>query len=380
MESRHLFGLSAVLLVAIFLSGCAMEPTKISEHLPPPPNATIGPEMQLLKIPTSTDDIASAVLDKLGKAHVIIAAERLKEVSYVVIGANGVLSSQVMLTHVTPNSIDLAFDREGRLHALIDDEHLMLKDGHWIGQLRTPWKEAGVHPVWGEPQFVKGAPDLTWAFYLGGSDLNLGRRFGVVGGANLAFPVMTKVIKLVVVPEEAPYKHWNAVGMEDNSDIQPHAKVMADGKMNIYVAYVPTADFKSYEYYYASFCANCDCPKPVPEPRTKPKSEAQEAYNHYNTERKYNLAPKLPNGTSACAIEGVPLGKMAADAMKYYRSIRNKDVAINWGDLPGMSVDPQTGDILLVTRVGTALDRNGTWGGFSQQPITNVQFFLAPAG
>jgi hypothetical protein len=387
MESKRSVALSAVVLIAIFiLVGCASPPiTEFSEHLPPLPNATIGPEMQLLRIPTSGNDRGSAVLDDAGDAHVIIAAAKLKEIRYLVIGPEGVLSDHVMRTHSAPDSVSIAFDQQGRLHALIDDEHLMLKDGHWIGHLRTPWSEAGAHPylpsTFGPgangPEFVMGASDLSWAFMLRGGDLNLGRRLEFVGGVNLAIPWVSKISKLVVVPEETPYKHWNVVGMEDYSDTGA-PNFMADKKGNMYVTYTPETPGEVGPLSYASFCANCDCPKPVPEPKREPKSDAEKAY--YASKPKNESQPRLPNGTEVCAIEGASIEKLVEQASRYYRAAPSQNAKSNLGYPLGWAVDPQSSDMLLVTTRGTALERNSAWGGFSQLPFTNIRIMLSPAG
>ena len=59
------------------------------------------------------------------------------------LGPDGVIERELIKSAVeTTLNLDAAFDRSGRLHVLIGNEHMIKQEGIWVAVERTPWEEA----------------------------------------------------------------------------------------------------------------------------------------------------------------------------------------------------------------------------------------------
>lgn len=234
-----------VLIASLLFSGCAetvpILPTKdVTTQTTPYIHA--GPLHVLLEEPTGRDRV-KALVDNTGLAHILIASSEVNEIHHVVLGPDGVIERELIKSAVdTPLNLDAAFDRSGRLHVLIGNEHMIKQEGSWVAVERTPWKEAGL-TIRRWPSFVAGARDLTWAFLIGGQEVGTPGRwdwFAVAGGyppLGLIWPWHTQADKLMIVPEMAPtYTTWMVLEPESSLDTDFWA-FGADGQGVIHVAY-----------------------------------------------------------------------------------------------------------------------------------------------
>ena len=233
-----------VLIASLVLHGCtttvAILPTEdVTTQTAPFIHA--GPLHVLLKIPTGLDKV-KALVDNTGRAHIFVSSYLTNEVHHVVLGPDGVIERELIKSAVNTLHLDAALDRSGRLHVLIDDEHMIKQAGSWVAVERTPWKEAGL-TIRKRPSFVAGARDLTWAFLIGGEEVGTPGRwdwFGIAGGfppLGLIWPWHTQADKLMIVPEMAPaYTTWMVLEPESSLDTDFWA-FGADGQGAIHVAY-----------------------------------------------------------------------------------------------------------------------------------------------
>lgn len=199
-----------------------------------------GPLHVLLKMPTGLDKV-KVLVDNTGLAHIFISSIRINEVHHVVLGPDGVIERELIKSSVDTLNLDAAFDRSGRLHVLIGNEHMIKQEGSWVAVERAPWKELGLTIK--RPGFVAGARDLTWAFLIGGQEVGTPGRwdwFGIAGGyppLGLIWPWHTQADKLMIVPEMAPtYTTWMVLEPESILDTDLWA-FGADGQGAIHVAY-----------------------------------------------------------------------------------------------------------------------------------------------
>jgi hypothetical protein len=202
-----------------WLVGCSQPP---SYTLPEAAsNLSISPVFELLPGKTSTDKV-QVVVDQAGLAHVIIASGKLKSVHHVLVGPEGVIQRQIIQSSISPYAIDAAFDKEGLLHVLINDSHFNYIDGNWQRQIRTPWQEAGCKADL--CRFVRGGPDLIWAFNVKGGEVGASGRWDLYGfggyGAGLIWPWYSQVSKRVIVPQISPsYSRWFVLDPASKKDI-----------------------------------------------------------------------------------------------------------------------------------------------------------------
>ncbi|HEV8619686.1 MAG TPA: hypothetical protein VGQ79_01535 [Nitrospiraceae bacterium] len=199
-----------------------------------------GPLHVLLKMPTGLDKV-KVLVDNTGLAYIFISSIRINEVHHVVLGPDGVIERELIKSSVDTLNLDAAFDRSGRLHVLIGNEHMIKQEGSWVAVERTPWEELGLTIK--RPGFVAGARDLTWAFLIGGQEVGTAGRwdwFGIAGGyppLGLIWPWHTQADKLMIVPEMAPtYTTWMVLEPESNFDTDLWA-FGTDGQGAIHVAY-----------------------------------------------------------------------------------------------------------------------------------------------
>jgi hypothetical protein len=234
-----------VLIASLLFSGCIKTvpilPTEdVTTQITPFIHA--GPLHVLLKMPTGLEKV-KALVDNTGLAHIFISSKQINEVHHVVLGPDGVIERELIKSAVdTPLNLDAAFDRSGRLHVVIGNEHMIKQEGSWVAVERTPWKEAGLTIRW-RPSFVAGARDLTWAFLIGGEEVGTPGRWDWFAFARgypplgLIWPWHTQADKLMIVPEMAPtYTTWLVLEPESSLDTDFWA-FGADGQGAIHVAY-----------------------------------------------------------------------------------------------------------------------------------------------
>jgi hypothetical protein len=142
------------LILTLFASGYTV--TVYGETAPPAEKAghlEIGPEIKL------TDSRAltiRAVMNGEGQVHIVLTTMRPKGLHYIVIGPEGVRKRDFMKfvkkrdllkLAVIPASLDVAFDKSGRLHLLAisdaNDEsamgwHMIRKSDSWKESYHTP--------------------------------------------------------------------------------------------------------------------------------------------------------------------------------------------------------------------------------------------------
>jgi len=149
-----------------------------------------------------------APVDNTGLGHMVISSSLTNEVHHGVRGPDGVIERELLKSSVDPLSLDAAFDRSGRLYALIGKEPMIQHERSWMAVERTPWKEAGL-TIRRRPSFGAGVRDLIWAFLIEGQEVGTPGRwgwFGVAGGSpprGLIWPWYTQADKLKIVPEMA---------------------------------------------------------------------------------------------------------------------------------------------------------------------------------
>jgi hypothetical protein len=227
---------SAALFGALLLAGCATPP----EPLPPPTAADrfkAGETIELLRVPTVRERVA-AVADAQGRAHVLVASTKLREVWHLVVDARGVQARHLVRRDYSADAVDAAFDKEGRLHALTDSDAWVLEDGVWRADT-APWQDAGLKAT--ATGFVPGAPDLVWTFHVDGSAIGSPGRvdwwgFGSYGGA-LIWPWPTHGKRAVIVARSvgsaAPWLAIEPAGKSDTLLISTGS----DRHGNLYVLY-----------------------------------------------------------------------------------------------------------------------------------------------
>jgi hypothetical protein len=370
------------LSAGLSLSGCATPPTQLAAHLPPPPAVKIGSAL-ILEAAARGSYLIGDTMDGNGCVHLIVARSDTRTVEHVSIGGTGVISRETIRTGIKPWSVDIAFDGKGRLHALIDDEHFMRdKDGKWVGPLRTPVSEAKIdlarftHPAsTGHPlgrvylRFIKGMPDLTWGFELAGAEMGLPTRtdldFSRDGGIPIPSPVDDEVAKFVVVPEETPYRHWSALGMEDKLDVT-QVMLVGDPQNVIHALYLPMMRGDPPVYgamAEAAFPADHTCAgrKPHDPVITAADPAAPAALPGVRT-------LKLQDGAVVCPVIGSAVSPLAGS--------ESPRIGTDFAAL-----DPASGSLMLAGNGISWLVSTRTGGQkASEMPIRNAGLLLEPAG
>jgi hypothetical protein len=226
------------LLVSLWtlLASCASKPT-VSET-GPPPDVRLGAVLELLSLETGQDHVET-LLDAVGNAHVIIAANDSEEVHHVVVSPDGVVRRERIAEHSSPAVISAAFGSDGRLHVLLDGSHLASESSGWRAADPTPWDAAGIAVH--NPRFVHGTSGLLWAFDVNGKEVGAKGRwewyaFGGAMGA-IVFPWHSASRKLVIVPEAAiAAPLWYVLDPQDNLDTY-NAMPAVDGHGKLHVVY-----------------------------------------------------------------------------------------------------------------------------------------------
>ena len=131
-------------------------------------------------MPTGLEKV-KALVDNTGLAHIFISSKQINEVHHVVLGPDGVIERELIKSAVdTPRNLDAAFDRSGRLHVLIGNEHMIKQEGSWVAVERTTLERGRPYDPDGGLASLPGARDLTWAFLIGGGGGRHTRTMGLV--------------------------------------------------------------------------------------------------------------------------------------------------------------------------------------------------------
>lgn len=231
-----------VIVLATTLAGCATDRAP-SEPAPPPAEITLGPVVPLLDVPPTTDSVR-VVQGPDGNAHVLVASNGPRVVREIVVSPSGeVQHRRVVLSDVSASRIDAAFDRLGRLHALVDQEHLVCDEGVWRKSARTPWEGLEVRPA--AARFVANAPDLIWTFPIKGSEIGAPVRWEIYGfggaGGGIIWPWFTRGSRAVVVAESpSGFGPWIVIDPEGQLDTQAR-DATADSAGTVHVVYASAA-------------------------------------------------------------------------------------------------------------------------------------------
>ena len=133
----HSTGSGALLpALCLLLAGCASEPVVIQAG--PPPDVEFSPVLELLSDATSNDQVET-LIDRDGRAHVIIAAKGTREIHHVIISPGGAVEREVIKSGPSPWAVSAAFDAAGRLHVLLDEQHFVQEASGWNAVKSTPW-------------------------------------------------------------------------------------------------------------------------------------------------------------------------------------------------------------------------------------------------
>lgn len=218
-------------ICVFFLNGCASVPPKIVNPGAVPPKVNIGPEIQMMTVSAKA---VSAVIDMNGKAHVLIATSNSRELHYLVISPQGVVQSEIMKQTGSFDHIDMAFDGEDRLHAIVDNDHLILEKGVWS---KIPENRC--------QRFVQGGKNLFCTFAVSGKDVEARGRWdiyffgagGYGGGAFIAWPWYARPSKLILARKTPTgWSDWTVLDRETGLDIQTF-KALPDDSGTVHVVY-----------------------------------------------------------------------------------------------------------------------------------------------
>jgi hypothetical protein len=205
---------------------------------PKPPDISVGPLLEIFNGDTGSGKL-KVIADVDGRSRVILFSKKLQQVLEIVNGPEGVVGRRVIRAGDAPDSIDAAFDAQGRLHVMLDDEHLILEGNEWQTSDQTPWHDSGLK-VWGV-EFVPGAPDLTWAFQVNGAEFDAPIRMDIYGfggyGAGIIWPWFTHDSRTVLVSETAGgYGPWFVLDPQRKEGTYATG-LASDRDGNVYVVY-----------------------------------------------------------------------------------------------------------------------------------------------
>lgn len=181
--------------LAVVVAGCATKQN--SFETAPAPNVRLGKTIELLRVETARDKVR-LVAEPDGNVHAIISSTKLNQVFDVLVGPEGVIDKRLIRSNVSPWQVDGALDADGQLNVLIDNLHLVFREGEWREVSTIPALNESNH----YPRFVPGAPSLTWLFQIDGRKVDAPHRMEVFlfGGAPAAiiFPWFTTGSRAVV--------------------------------------------------------------------------------------------------------------------------------------------------------------------------------------
>lgn len=230
--------MAAAVLVITMLAGCATGGPP-AEPAAPPAAIGLGPVVTLLDDPPTTDSVR-VVPARDGSVHVLVASNGPRIVREIVVSPSGeVQHRRTLLSDVSVSSLDAAFDRQGRLHALVDREHLVFEQGAWRKSTRTPWEGFESKPT--AARFVANAPDLVWSFAIDGREIGASGRWEIYGfggyGAGIIWPWFTRGSRAVFAADSpSGFGPWIVIDPEGSMDTWI-IDATADEAGNVYVAY-----------------------------------------------------------------------------------------------------------------------------------------------
>lgn len=174
-----------------FIGGCAPALSIRGSENAQPPKIIITPEIELTDIPTNKR--FKVAIDDKGLAHVLVPVPEKGELYHLVVDEGGILEKEVVMKSDYLDRLDIASDKEGNLYAIVDYDHLVLREGKWQTLTKLPdrckWFALSgknivcAYELKGEEV---GAPD-RWDWYWGG----LGGIFGII-------PLHTHAQKIVI--------------------------------------------------------------------------------------------------------------------------------------------------------------------------------------
>ena len=228
--------------VASLIAACATTNPAPPEATALPPNVRLGPTVDLLTVSTDGDEVR-AIAGSDGSVHVLIASTELRKVLEVVVPRSGELQRRVIRSDVSPSQVDGAFDAQGRLHVLIDTEHMILESGVWQRSDQTPWQASGLKVD--AARFAQGAPNLVWVFQVNGRDVGAHWRVEIYGfggyGTGIIWPWFTHGTRTVLVSESpAGYGPWVVVEPQGTKDTAVF-DIAADGQGNVHLVYTSSS-------------------------------------------------------------------------------------------------------------------------------------------
>lgn len=233
----------AVFALAAVVAGCATTGPP-AEPLAPPAAVALGPVVTLLDVPPTTDRIR-AVPAKDGSVHVLVASNGARVVWEIVIAPSGAVEQRrIVATDMAASNLDAAFDRQGRLHAVVDDAHFVCEQGVWRRSDRSPWE--GLEVKASAVHFVANAPDLVWALSVPGKEIGAPGRWEVYGfggyAAAIIWPWFTRGSRAVIVADTSEgFGPWIVIDPEGPMDTWV-SDATADDAGNVYLAYRATRE------------------------------------------------------------------------------------------------------------------------------------------
>ena len=236
---------AAVLAISVtaLLVGCASG-SRPAEPAAVPAAIALGPQLTLLSDPPTTDSVR-AVPARDGSVHVLVASNGPRLVREIVVAPSGEVSHRrTVLSGVSVSSLDAAFDRQGRLHVLIDREHLVCEQGAWHKSTRTPWEGLAWKPA--VARFVANAPDLVWSFAIDGREIGASGRWEVYGfggyGVGIIWPWFTRGSRAVFVADSSTgFGPWIVIDPEGSMDTRT-IDATADDEGRVYVTYTTSRE------------------------------------------------------------------------------------------------------------------------------------------
>ena len=227
--------ISFLISTCLFLSACATVPPT---DIPLPTHAVQpGPVIELLN-ERSIHDVVKIVPESENQVHVLIASTELKQVIDVVVRPEGVVQSRIIRSNISPSALDGAFDKNGKLHALIDTEHWVLLGEKWQFSCDTPWQRAGITAQ--EARFIPGGSDLIWSFTVNGEALGAPGRWDwyAIGGygGGILWPWHQHGKKLMIAPGSSiSGSGWMVLDRTDKSDVDYWISTAQDNVEIVYV-------------------------------------------------------------------------------------------------------------------------------------------------
>jgi hypothetical protein len=218
------------ILFVIFLCGCAGRgPLVVTDRLSP--DVRLSPETQLLDVPIRK---ISAVIDQDGLAHVLALASIPPELHYLVVSMEGVLEREVITSVDSYDHLDIAFDASGNLHAIVNEDHLVLENGTWRTLPKDPCRK-----------LIRGGQDLFCAFQVKGKDIGAPGNwnwyaggFGSYGGGCCwLIPWYSHPNKLVIARKiSTGWSEWTACDVETKFEIETFS-IAADNSGTLHLLY-----------------------------------------------------------------------------------------------------------------------------------------------